>query len=186
MAGRASQRLFIAADPPAGLCAELSAWARQQRGGRSLRLVPPQNVHLTLAFLGEREAGEVDPILGAMALAAQQSPTGAIDGLFTGEPLLLPRRRPRVLAVAIEDPKRELAVLQATLAGTLAEAVGWGETRAYRPHLTLARIGRDGAAPETLSPPTQQEFRIGEILLMRSFLEPSGARYEELARVALI
>lgn len=151
-----------------------------------MRIVPPQNIHLTLAFLGEREAGEVDEILGAMTLAAQQAPTGTIDGLSTGTPLLLPKRRPRVLAVAIEDPDRELAVLASTLAGTLAEAIGHGDARAFRPHLTLARIGRDGSAPERLSPPPQQSFGVGEILLMRSFLEPSGARYEELGRVVLI
>lgn len=185
MSERASQRLFIAIDPPAAVCAEVCAWAREQRvPGGGLRVMQPQNVHLTLAFLGERRADEISAIADAMALAAQSVP-GQIPDLATADPLLLPRRRPRVLALAVKDPERRLAVLQSTLAGELAEAIGWGDARAFHPHLTAARFARDAETPDVLTPAPRLPFEAAELVLHRSFLEPAGARYEVIERVAL-
>lgn len=148
-----------------------------------MRVVPPANIHLTLAFLGDQPVGASDAIVGAMSAAAR---AGQIDRLSIADPLLLPPRRPRVLAVSIGERGSALADLRAELADELELAIGWSEARAFRPHLTVARMGRDARAPRELSPPPSGEFSPGELVLYRSHLEPSGARYEAVERVALV
>ena len=75
MAGDARIRLFCALELPPATVAELAAWqaehlghARQrpaqEHGGR---IVPAENLHITLAFLGSRPAAEVPAIAGALA-----------------------------------------------------------------------------------------------------------------------
>lgn len=180
---RGGIRLFIAVDPPAELRERLSAWARDQRGGsHGVRLVPPANVHLTLAFLGERDSGEIDAIVRAMAGAAQ---SGRAEDLSIGEPLLLPPRRPRVLAATVVDPSGRLTELRDQLAEALRIEIGWSEARAFRPHLTLARLSRDARPPRELAPLPRGEFDAEELVLFRSHLEPSGARYEAIERARL-
>lgn len=147
-----------------------------------MRIVPPENIHLTLAFLGEQPATTVDAIVGAMSAAARG---GQIDGLTVSDPLLLPPRRPRVLAAAVADSGSQLADLRADLAEKLELAIGWSEAHQFRPHLTLARMGRDARAPRELLPPPRGEFDATELVLYRSHLEQSGARYEAIERVAL-
>ncbi len=184
MTGRGRYRTFAAIDPPAVLAAELVAWARDQRAGaQAMRVLAADSLHLTLAFLGERSAAEVERIGESLAIAAGHA--GRVHELVVGEPLLLPQRRPRVLAASIDDPGGELADLHHAIAEALSIAVGWAEPRAFRPHVTLARFGRDGRAPRELGPLPAGNFAADEIVLYRSHLEQSGARYEELERIAL-
>lgn len=169
-------RLFIAMDPPIGLREELASWARAQRANSHVRIVPPENVHLTLVFLGEQPADQVEPIVGAMNEVA-----GGPIHLSLGEPLLLPPRNPRTFTLAVLDPAGELGRLQ----GALAAALGRSEKRAFRPHLTLARLGREARIKLELDPPPTAEFTVHEMTLYRSYLEPGGARYEGLATTNL-
>ncbi len=184
MRGRGRYRIFAAIDPPTELAAELVAWARAQRAGADgMRVLAADSLHLTLAFLGERSAADVEEIAGALAAAAGQ--TGRVPELVVGEPLLLPARRPRVLAASIGDPGGELAELHRAMSEELLTAVGWTEPRAFRPHITLARFGRGGRAPRELGPLPAGDFAAEAVVLYRSHLEQSGARYEALERIAL-
>jgi 2'-5' RNA ligase len=178
-----TQRLFVAVDPPTAVAEELTSWARAQRGGsQGMRIVEPRNVHLTLAFLGERTAGEIANVTRAMSEAAIG---GGVNALRTGEPLLLPPRRPRVLAVTVTDSGGRLAELQDALVAELGRLVGFRAERAFRPHLTLARLRRDARPPHALEAPPQLQFDARELVLHRSHLEPAGARYEVVERVTL-
>jgi 2'-5' RNA ligase len=177
-------RLFVVADPPGAVREELASWARSLKRGPGFRIVAPENIHLTLAFLGELPATDVDAICGALAAAAQETP-GEIQRLRIGGPLLLPPRRPRVLAAAILDPEARLADLQSAAARQLGEAVGYSESRRFRPHLTAARLSRDAVIGAELDPPPALEFTVARLTLFRSHLGQSGARYEPLDAVEL-
>lgn len=180
----ARQRLFTAVDPPLAVREDLAAWAKAQRGGvRGVRLIAPANIHLTMAFLGERSAGEMPAILEAMARAAQFC--GGEPALQVAAPILLPPRSPRVLAAGVADRNGALTRLHKELTSALGEQIDYSERRAFRPHLTLARLARDAKLPAELSPLRADEFICDELVLYRSYLEPSGARYEALERVAL-
>jgi len=62
------------------------------------------------------------------------------------------------------------------------------ETRPFHPHVTLARVKRAGSRTETIWSGLDAQAgaaRISEVVLYRSHLESTGARYESLVRVAL-
>jgi RNA 2',3'-cyclic 3'-phosphodiesterase len=175
-------RLFVALDLPEPIVEALAAWrAPLVRERDALRAVPRASLHVTLAFLGWQEEESIPPL--AELVLACAGGTGGVAGLALGEPLWLPRRRPRVLAVAIEDRHAQLGALQERLVERLV-AGGWyeREARPYLPHVTVARVRGGGvlARPE-LSPPTAPPFDGAAVVLYRSHLASAGARYEPLA-----
>ncbi len=195
----ATARLFVAVDPPIDVLEALAEWARRATAGlgrrtagdrgASLRLLEPHLLHLTLCFLGARPVGELRALESVLEGCAAHA-----GELAVGTPLWLPRRRPRALAVAIDDRDGELTRLQGQVSGAVAEVSGWEpERRRFRPHITLARLR---AAPrdrdpqdraEAVLPATPRlEFVPESLSLYRSFLSPSGASYESLASCALL
>lgn len=187
---RGSHRLFVAVDPPAVVAAELAGWARaQRRQGAGLRLIAPEAIHLTLAFLGERPVVDVEPITRALAGAVGEwtlaGEPGPVD-LELGAPAWLPPRHPRALAVEVRDPSGRLGALRDAVGAALQAAVGWqAERRAFRPHLTVGRLSGRDEVPASLDPTPSGEFRVAQAVLYRSFLDPRGARYEALECVPL-
>lgn len=187
-----SHRLFVAADPSPGIAAELTAWARAQRTrGGGLRALAASSIHLTLAFLGARQAADVEPVGAAVAGAvAEWTATGGggAIGLEVAAPVWLPPRHPRVLAVEVGNPDGALAALQrAITAGLAAAGLCEPEGRAFRPHLTVARLPARARADATalLDPTPAAAFTVDAVIVYRSFLRREGARYEPLERVAL-
>jgi RNA 2',3'-cyclic 3'-phosphodiesterase len=178
-----SARLFVALDLPATVGEALAAWrAPLVRGSDELRAVASEALHVTLCFLGAKPEKAIAPL--AELVQACAAGAGGVAGLALGEPLWLPRRRPRVLAVALEDRHGELAALQARLVERLAED-GWHdpETRPYLPHVTVARV-RGGKAPQGARAPAAPPafvFDGAAVVLYRSRLSQAGARYEPLS-----
>ena len=189
MSAPARARLFVAMDLPELARAELHAWARRvagKAGEGELRPVPAESLHATLCFLGWRDEADAEEIaalaLGAVAPGAP-GPRHAL-----GAPAWLPRRRPRALAVDLTDEGRRLADLQARISDALAAGVAFEpETRAFRPHVTVARVPRRARvrARDELPAPAPLEFDGAAVTLYRSRLSPAGARYEALARAPL-
>jgi 2'-5' RNA ligase len=186
--GRASAeervRLFVALELPEDVRAGLAGWrARAVRGVDGVRALAPGALHATLCFLGWRSAAQIGPIGDACAvLAAQAAPE-----LRLGEAIWLPPRRPRVLAVKLEDAAGGLARAQAVLSEVL-EAGGWYEPegRPYLGHVTVARVGQGTRMPRRALPaPPEVDFSASRVTLYRSRLSRSGAHYEALARVEL-
>jgi len=173
-------RLFVALDLPTPIVDGLLAWRTPLvRELDALRAVPRASLHITLAFLGWRDEESIVPL----ARLIEELTAAGVAGLALGEPLWLPRRRPRVLSVALEDRHGQLGALQAQLVEQLATG-GWyePEARPYLPHVTVARV-RSGAAVRAreLTPPPALAFDGAAIVLYRSRLSPEGARYEPLA-----
>jgi RNA 2',3'-cyclic 3'-phosphodiesterase len=173
-------RLFIALDLPAPVVEALVAWrAPLLREVDALRPVAPVALHATLCFLGWRAAEAVAPL----AALVQESVAGGVAGLALGEPLWLPRARPRVLAVALEDRHGRLGALQSGLVQRLV-AGGWHEpeARPYLPHVTVVRVRAKASVPRgtELPPLPALAFEGAAVVLYRSLLGRDGARYEPL------
>jgi len=214
----ATARLFAAVDPPAAVREQLASWAcevsaalRVAGGGPSegakVRLLAPETMHVTLCFLGNRPAAEIEPL--ARTLEALSAPS--VGELFLGAPLWLPPREPRSLAMELRDRDGRLLALQQLVADAFARAVEWEpDRRRFRAHVTVARIGRgekprrrrarggrerrgrrgpceqQPASSDPLLPPTPQlSFAPRSVVLYRSWLDPAGARYEPLAACGL-
>jgi 2'-5' RNA ligase len=176
-------RLFVALELPEGARAALEQWrSRALREVDGLRLIAPGALHATLCFLGWRSADEIDQIGAACSEAVGERASPALT--FT-EPLWLPRRRPRVLAVGLEDPSRALMEIQTAVSAELS-AGGWyePESRRFLAHVTVARVpGHARIRPVELARPRSPRFAGAAVTLYRSRLERTGARYEPLRRI---
>lgn len=176
--------MFVALELPQDARNTLGQWRSDHLGDSSaLRPVAADALHVTLCFLGWRPMVEIDQIAGGCGFLAARR---AVQ-LSLGVPRWLPPRRPRLLAVELNDPENALAGVQAALSDALATG-GWyePETRPYLAHVTVARL-RKGARVEhaELPPPPPIAVRGSAVTLYRSRLAPTGARYEPLRRIEL-
>jgi RNA 2',3'-cyclic 3'-phosphodiesterase len=195
MRTRATARLFVAIDPPTDVRERLTAWAREAMiasglrvQGGAVRLLDAGSLHLTLCFLGERPAQEIDAIDAALQACAV-----GVGELSIGAPLWLPPRRPRTLAVEVHDGAGELGGLHDALTRAIAQATAWEpERRRFRGHVTLARLrgrahGVRALAMRGSLPATPAlAFTPAAVTLYRSTLAPGGSLYEPLARSSLL
>jgi 2'-5' RNA ligase len=150
------------------------------------RPVSAASLHVTLAFLGHRPEEDVEPVAAVLA----GLPSWPAPELVLGGALLLPPRRARVLAVALADRSGDrLARLQAEVAGALAAAgLLVPESRAFLPHVTVARLRAGARSPRGLGAGTEPEpvrFAGGPLTLFRSRLGRDGAVYQPLFTRAL-
>lgn len=176
-------RLFVALELPPPVREALAGWARAAAGDDpALRLVGVDALHVTLAFLGEREPAEV-----AALTAVVQSAGLPATGLATGDVLWLAPRRPHVMTVAIDDTCGELAALHGAVWHGLAPLGFSPEERPFRPHVTVARVRRGGGSPRRdVHAPPRVVFAASAVSLMRSHMNSvptHPARYEVLASV---
>jgi 2'-5' RNA ligase len=102
----------------------------------------------------------------------------------------VPRSRPRLFALELEDAGGALGEWQAGLSGRLEAARFYEpEKRPFWAHVTLARVKRGEKVGRGLELPAlpealQRPFRAGRVTLYRSTLRRSGAVYEPLAGIA--
>jgi 2'-5' RNA ligase len=175
-------RLFVALDLPTDVRATLAAWA-DTAAPATVRRVPAENLHVTLAFLGSRDEA-------AAAATARVLPQAArpLGPLHTVDALWLAPRRPSVLTVALA-PDRELLELHAGLVDLLTRTIGFEpEARPFRAHVTVGRVPRGARIDirRPLEPPAPQlSFDPPSLTLSRSHTASGGARYEPLERVDL-
>jgi RNA 2',3'-cyclic 3'-phosphodiesterase len=184
-------RMFVAVDLPEGVREDIAEWGEAALADPALRRVPPQSLHVTLAFLGNRPLSDVERIEEAMEAVA-----GIPLFLELGGPVGRPSRgRPRAIALPVTFP-RPVVARQAELAEILAfERLYEPEKRPFWPHVTVARARAEGGGSrrpmgvEIPSGPAPTErvgfFNAVRISLYRSELKPSGARYVPLAQVEL-
>jgi RNA 2',3'-cyclic 3'-phosphodiesterase len=168
-------RLFLALRVPDDVLGEIERWQRDQLP--NVRLVPREHLHITLAFLGHRPAGELDTIVEALRVAA----AGA------GEIHLSPVRYRETRSVGmlvLEDEQGRAAVVASDLQKRLERlGVYRREERPWLPHLTVARWReRPRLRPEL---PSVGTFVPSDGAAYLSRLHPDGARYEVLESVAL-
>ncbi len=180
MAGDERIRLFCALEVPPPAVDELAAWqvdscpARPARGGR---LVPPGNLHVTLAFLGSRPADEVPAIAGALADTAGKAAPAELRPIAY-------RETRSVGMILYEDPSGAATALAAAVGDRLERlGVYRRERRPWRPHVTVIRFKeRAGLAPALAN---IRSFRAVRTALYSSSLRPGGAQYEALETAAL-
>ncbi len=167
-------RLFLALELPARTRAALAAWTESAIAGRdALRAVPEPSLHVTLVFLGSTEPAEVPRIWSAVPVS------GAAPVLSGGALVALPRRRPNVFALGLEDRDGRAGALQRAVAA----ALGHDERRPWLPHVTLARVRKGGrVAHLATEAPALEPFTAPAISLLRSH---PGSRYEVVERRTL-
>ena len=186
-------RLFVALDLPDAIREGIVAWQLAElEPVPELRVVPPENLHVTLAFLGWQRERDVEPIIAALADLRTPAPELAF------EPELAPkgrsRRRPGLFA--LETRGEGAAGVQAEVSERLVEARFYEpEKRPFWSHVTVARVRaerRGSKRPALVSrwpgrPPEEllRPFEAVRVRLYRSILRPQGAQYVPVAQIEL-
>jgi 2'-5' RNA ligase len=185
-------RTFIALHLPAAIEQTLLDTIAQYRPhfpAGSVRWVQPQQLHLTLRFLGETAVSHLPALQqGLDQIASHHAPLtlslGALGCFPNGQ-------RPRVFWVGLAGELVRLHALQREIEG-LVNQVGWErEKRPFSPHLTLGRVNdaRQLAGATWRGPLASGEtqMRLATIALIESQLRPSGAIYtpRHVSRLAL-
>jgi 2'-5' RNA ligase len=175
-----SARLFVAVEVAEEERSALTAWAHEAVGAdQGMRVAGPDQVHLTMAFLGHRALEEID----ALAAVVAHFEGAPAPRLRTAGPLWLSPRRPHVLTVAVEDVGGRLGALHDGLWDELEELGHEREHRSFRPHLTVGRVRHGWTAPRHALPELPpRDLTPQGLVLFRSWLGGGPARYEGLAR----
>ena len=187
-------RAFIAIELPHEIKNDLSNILKRLKSGRekSVKWVDPNNIHLTLKFLGNIPESNIVDITQAVTQAS--SFTYPFNLELKGLGAFPNLRSPRVVWVGIGGDIRSVSNLQRQVDQSLTHLGFSPEKREFSPHLTLGRV-RDktnpkekielGKAVESLTIPKSPSFRVDRISFMQSTLTSSGAVYNQIATVVL-
>jgi len=163
--------------------------AREARGLR-VKWVEPENLHLTLKFVGDAPAGRVDELLAVARQVARDAAPCEIDYCTVG--CFASRGCPRTIWLGAEPEPPELATLATGLEEALARAgLAEPERRPFRAHLTLGRVKdrRGGGAlleeVRRLAHTPVGAQRLDDFVLLSSELTGAGPIYTEQGRVDL-
>jgi 2'-5' RNA ligase len=148
-----------------------------------VRWARPENVHLTLKFLGDVPGGALDGV--ARALEQVRLRHEPFEAELSGFGAFPSARRARILWAGIgagSEPLRDLA----RDVETSLEPLGFErEDRAYVPHLTLGRARGRPVSLEAVEKFPPLGFRVRNVELIQSALGGGGATYSTLATYLL-
>jgi len=186
-------RTFVAIELSDQIKTYLNKIQNQLRtSGADIKWVEPENIHLTLKFLGEiddKKLAKVVEILKATAADGFEfylrlASLGAFPNLNS----------PRVIWVGLDQGDKETKEIAETLEDKLAEIGIPEENRSFSSHITIGR-SRSGLNRIKLTPllkdlsniPGEENlrFKVTKITLYKSTLTPKGPVYEALKEVSL-
>jgi 2'-5' RNA ligase len=181
-------RVFFAVAPVAAVhdaAVESARTLRELPGASGIRWVREEGLHVTLRFLGEIDAALVSGLVDRV----KTETTGlAPFSMHLGAARWFPsKRRPQMLVLDVEPQESLEGLAEAVERGVVAAGFA-PENRPFRAHLTLGRVKKDeGLQLDVTVADTAgaDACDVTEIILYRSELDRSGARYTPLARVPL-
>ena len=168
-------RLFFAVWPGPELAERLARWANQAAEATRGRVALTENIHLTLAFLGEIAESRLADVLAAARRVRAHGCNMRLDEARYW-------RHNRIVWVGTRETPAPLAALAADLQREL-EAEGFRlDARPFQVHITLIRKAHAPRELPELPAPPALDWPVREFVLVRSNLERDGARYEVLER----
>lgn len=184
-------RAFIAIFPPLSVRKAVLAGVRQAVRHSSgnytdeqIRWIKPENVHLTLKFLGDIR-GEILKDLST-ALAGACSKHSSFEVGLLGFGAFPSARRVRILWAGVGTGSEQLRCLAADVDAALAPLGFEREERYYKPHLTVGRVRRRPVSLDFSLEETQYlGFQAQRVELVESTLTERGAVYETIETFAL-
>ncbi|NLX13454.1 MAG: RNA 2',3'-cyclic phosphodiesterase [Phycisphaerales bacterium] len=183
-------RCFVAIELPEEIRKRLlELQSRFGKLDRFVRWVHPDQIHLTVKFLGEVPDRQVSAVCAAAKAAAAASRPFEVEISGTG---CFPDHGPvRVLWAGIPELPPPLLTVQQAMEKHCVELGFPRETRAFRPHLTLGRT-REGASASMVRTALEREagfvvgrFDVEALTVFQSVLQPAGATYSILAHARL-
>ena len=180
--------MFIAAELPPEVGAALRehvARLRAQFPDAPASWSRVENIHLTLKFFGNVATDRIPAISEAAERAVKEFSSFEIKVGDTG---VFPKpSRAQVLWIGVSDPSGKLPVLHERLDNECATVGFEKDDRAYRPHLTIARIRKPHGDRHLADAHLQMKFppvvvALKELVVFRSELSSKGSNYTAISR----
>lgn len=183
-------RAFIAIELPARIAQELEKIQdRLKDETNKTTWVKPENIHLTIKFLGDIETNKIDSIIKVLEDAAYNLSNLKIS--IRGIGAFPTIENPRVLWIGIKEDDTNISQLYNNLEHGLTALGFEREQRAFKPHLTLGRIKllvdkrTLKQRLERLADISLGNFEADSFYLFKSTLTPEGAVHTKLKEVEL-
>ncbi len=184
-------RTFIAVEISPPLREELFSLQQElKKSSSDVKWVEPQNMHLTLKFLGDTGEEKIPKIKEALSGICLNNNPFNIG--FCGIGVFPKPDSPRVVWIGIKEGKERLTELAACIENGLTHLGFEPGKRAFSAHLTLGRVrsemnknGLKNAIAEIASYNFKNTLIIENIVLFRSELDLAGPRYTKLAEFGL-
>ena len=177
MEGHDRLRLFCALRLPPETVERLAAWQAGLPVPAGVRAVPPENLHVTLAFLGATPRSRVGDVADALRVAA--------SGVAPPELAASRYRETRSVGmVVLDDEGARATAIAEELARRLEElGVYRPERRSWLPHVTVVRFRKRPRLEPDI--PDLGRFVPSGATVTMSLLRPAGAQYADIESVAL-
>ena len=186
-------RAFIAIELPEGIKNTLSRLQdKLKQCGADVKWVEPNNIHLTLKFLGEIEEAKLEKINQIIQETAKNKPKYSIT--LSGLGVFPDVNHPKIIWVGIEDKNSETKLIAEELEEKLQTLNIPKEERRFLGHITIGRVKswmNKDKLTEKLSAlriefaKEENCFIAEKITLFKSSLKPNGPVYEALKEVTL-
>ena len=164
--------------------------AKLSQSGVAYNWLQPDNLHITLNFVGDLPELEVPDFCKEVKAVVQSAEKFGV--MVTGLGAFPTIQEPRVVWLGVEEGTDELVALNRKLADLLSR---WGvpkDRHEYRPHLTLGRVQRSGRWNEDLLERLERFrnhdagwFQANEVIVYSSFLDRGGPTYTPMSRIKL-
>ena len=163
---------------------------RFRAAGAEVKWVAPENLHITLKFLGDVDAKEIHRVCKAVQDAVADAAPFEFEVRGAGA---FPKpNRPRTVWLGIAQGSEEMIDLNKRIEPALEKLGFRREARRFQPHLTIGRVRRGGPAVAELGRLIGEQAdvevgltKVGEVIVYSSQLGRSGPTYEALARAPL-
>ncbi len=183
-------RTFIAFELPENIITDIR---KIQKGiisyGFRVKWVRPENIHLTLKFLGNIDNADIKKV--GKAILESVRGYGPISLRVKGIGVFPGIKRPRVIWMGLSGDTASLIKIQKKLDEKLFAMDFPKEKRQFKGHLTLARVKGNIAANRLFNAITEfkkfesEPFITNKIILFKSDLQPLGAVYTKLMSISL-
>jgi len=186
-------RAFIAIEIPGEIKKEIASQTvgLRQAAGRSVRWAAPENIHLTIKFLGEISSSSIDSLTQTLKTESSQHTPFEITARNLGTfPNL---NRARIIWIGLDAPPA-LGKLQRDIEAAAARLGYPAEDKPFSAHLTIGRVREQISPAEAQSLHSALEnaqigmlgtFTAEFVHLFRSDLKPGGPVYTRLFTAAL-
>jgi 2'-5' RNA ligase len=154
----------------------------------NIKLVEPENIHITLKFLGETKEEHIDLIHQFMQSAVKDIDPFSIQlkgmGVFPNQNYI------KIIWIRIENTE-SLSLISSILNTKLASIGYKKEKRGFRAHLTIGRVKNSKGKDQLINLINQyqhvlfDEIQVDRIFLKKSILTPQGPIYETIKTVTI-
>ncbi len=182
-----NKRLFIAMPLPYRFHEKIRELQNKVDGLGKLKLVKPENVHLTLKFLGNVEEREIQEIEDGLSFIRE---TPSFNISLCGLGAFPNNKKPRVIWMGVKEGFDEIKNLQGKIDSSL-ESAGFNRDMRFHPHYTLARVKFLNNKQGLMDFLKGKRFlAFGEhtaerVVLMESRLSPRGPEYSVIREFRL-